>query len=117
MRRDMIPLSEVENMMEEKDSKITDLEEKVEALIEDVREFSEKVYANYVEKKVPVREQRSRVLELLQFCSNALENKVLFPTLAQTEVLLMLNLGKDESIERNASFLIREIMKTIEENK
>ncbi len=65
-------------------------------------------------KKLDVRERRIEVLEMLQICSNELENKTLFPNEWETEVVLYTDLSKENTIQKNASYLIREILRTLE---
>jgi len=139
MRRGMIPYTEYENMMEEKDGKIQDLEEKIEGLKEDLRveigrtellkklqRLIEMMQRGPERESPPDREirhpltaedRRKEVFAMLMVCSNELENKTLFPSLDQTEVALIVKSGSSEIIIKNASFLIQRIIETLEANK
>lgn len=71
----------------------------------------------FVPEQMDVHQRRIEVVEMLQVCANELENKTLFPSIDQTEVVLFTNLSKEDTIEKNASFLIREIVRTIARHK
>ena len=60
-------------------------------------------------------ERRKDIIQMLSVCANELENKVLFPSLDQTEIVLPISSGADKVIERNASFLIHRIVQKIED--
>lgn len=62
-----------------------------------------------------LRERRIEVMEMLQICANELENKTLFPSIDQTEIVLPLGTDPGKTIERNASFLIRRIIQKVED--
>jgi hypothetical protein len=64
-----------------------------------------------------IEDRRHEVFAMLNVCRNELQNKVLFPSLDQTEIGLLLKSGSSEIITRDASFLIQRIIETMEANR
>ena len=67
-----------------------------------------------IRNPLTLEDRRKEVLAMLQICSNELENKTLFPNEWETEVVLYTDLSKENTIQKNASYLIREILRTLE---
>ncbi len=73
-------------------------------------------YGTPQEKQITIAERKAEVIEMLRICRNELENKTLFPSLDQTEVMLLLDMLSGERVHRNAGFLVQRILETIEQN-